>query len=206
MGSCLHKLRSLGLMAAVTAILSVCTGACSSSNCPLDNTVECNIGFYDMDGNATTLADELTVTTLLDGSTVVYIYRKLGEQTVTQSRRDSTLIAQGYTETVSTVRRDTVLLNKVTGASSISVPMSYYCECDTLIFKYASVSSADTVKIWHNNYPYVELPECGSYMFHNISGVSVTDISLDHSEVSKSKVDYEGLENVKLYLNEGATQ
>ena len=139
--------------------------ACYSNNCPMENTVTCNYAFYDSEGNAIAYGDTITVTTLMPGYKTVYIYRKLGNLTVTKEKRDEALIEQGYTETITQQRRDTVLVNKKYGASSIKVPMSYFHEEDTLVIAYKSISLRDTIKIQHSSFPHVELPECLPFPF-----------------------------------------
>lgn len=177
-------------------------GGCSSSNCPLDSTVTCNYGFYDSNGTAVTYTDTITVTTLLPGYKTIYTYRKLGYSTITLNKRNESLIEDGYTEIISETRKDTVLINKVTGVGSIKIPMSYFNETDTLIFKYTSISGRDTLYIHHKSYPFVELPECGTYRFHTINSVESTNsASIDHVEVINNKVNYEGDENISIFFN-----
>lgn len=175
--------------------------ACYSNNCPLENTVTCNYAFYDSEGNAIAYGDTITVTTLKPGYKTVYIYRKLGNLTVTKEERDEALIEQGYTETVTQQRRDTVLINQKYGASSIKVPMSYFHEEDTLVIAYKSISLRDTIKIQHSSFPHVELPECGTYRFHSLRNITATDAAIDHIEISNPTVNYDGNTNVKIYFN-----
>lgn len=175
--------------------------ACYSNNCPLENTVTCNYAFYDSEGNAISYGDTITVTTLKPGYKTVYIYRKLGNLTVTKEERDEALIEQGYTETVTQQRRDTVLINQKYGASSIKVPMSYFHEEDTLVIAYKSISLRDTIKIRHSSFPHVELPECGTYRFHSLRNITATDAAIDHIEISNPTVNYDGNTNVKIYFN-----
>ena len=185
-------------MMGVAALLLV---GCYSNNCPLENTVTCNYGFYDSEGTAITYHDTITVTTLKPGYKTVYIYRKLGNITVTKDNPDPELVEQGYTESTSQQRKDTVLVNKLSGASSMKVPMSYFNEIDTLILSYKSITLKDTIKIKHMGYPNVELPECGTYRFHTLQQVTATDAAIDHIEIGDSKVNYEGKTNIKIYFN-----
>lgn len=194
-------MRGFTAFAASLFTLYVAVSSCSSSNCPLSNEVLCNIYFYDADGNSTTLSDTLTVSTLLDGYRQVYVYRKLGSTNIVLDSLDNSLIEAGFSVSVSTVRNDSVIANKVANVSSVSVPISYYRDCDTLLFQYSSASSYDTVKISHTNYTYVELPECGMYRCHSISGVVTTNVAIDAVEVTRAKIDYEGYENIRLYLS-----
>lgn len=174
---------------------------CYSNNCPLENTVTCNYYFYDADGNAIAYNDYITVSTLMPGYKTVYTYRKLGNATVTKDEQDAELVEQGYTETISEQRKDTILLNKIYNASSIKVPMSYYHEEDTLVFAYESITLKDTIKIRHSSYPHVDLPECGTYRFHSLKSITATEAAIDHIEIADPKVNYQGNKNVKIYFN-----
>ena len=181
--------------------LALLITGCYSNNCPLENVVTCNYGFYDSEGTEIVYGDTITVTTLKPGYKTVYIYRKLGNPTVTREQQDTTLLNQGYTETQSIQRKDTILVNRLAGASSMKVPMSYFHDCDTLVFSYSRITLKDTLKVFHDSYPHVELPECGTYRFHTLKDIKATDAALDHVEISESSVDYDGNTNIKLYFN-----
>ena len=174
---------------------------CSSNNCPLENTVLCNIDFYDESGNHLTLEDTLTVKTLLPGFKQSYYYRKEGYPPVVSEEPVDSLRDNGYTETISQQRRDTILVNKLTEKSSVAVPMSYFQEEDTLVFDYASISNNDTIIVSHVNTPHMELPECGSYMFHIIKNVTSTDAAINRILVKEAKVTYQGHENIQVYFH-----
>lgn len=174
---------------------------CYSNNCPLENTVTCNFGFFDAEGNSISYQDTITVTTLKPGYKTVYTYRKLGNLTVTKDEQDTALINQGYTETTSQQRKDTILLSNKYNVSSIKVPMSYFNEEDTLIFSYRMISLKDTIKIRHTSFPHVELPECGAYRFHSLRGITATDAAIDHIEIINTSVNYDGSTNIKIYFN-----
>lgn len=194
------KLWRIASVAAITtATAAMC--ACYSNNCPLDNAVSCQYGFYDSEGTAITYGDTITVSTLMPGTKTVYIYRKLGNKTVTKDYKDAALIEQGYTESTAEQRRDTVLINNVYSAQSISLPMSYYRNIDTLVVAYHSISVKDTIWVEHEAFPFVELPECGTYRFHTLKKIRSTDAAIDHIEISNPNVNYEGRENVKIYFN-----
>ncbi len=175
--------------------------SCSSNNCPLENRVSCNYHFYDSEGNAIKYTDYLTIKTLRPGSKKEYTYRKLGEQTVVTDVQTPSYVEEGYTETVSDVRNDTVLLNKSNTLTSASLPMSYTGTADTLVFHYGSITAKDTVIISHTPYPFVEMPECGSYMFHTLTGIRCnTNAAIDRIEIANANVNYEGQENIKIYF------
>ena len=174
---------------------------CSASNCPLENTVTCNYGFYDSEGTAVTYNDTITVSTLLPGTKTVYIYRRLGYTTVTLDKQDSSYIKNGYNQSPAVVRRDTILLNRISGASTMSVPMKYFSDNDTIILSYASISNKDTLYVSHDSYSYVELPECGTQRFHTLTGLRSTYSGISGIEIVNPKVNYDGKENVKIYFN-----
>lgn len=175
---------------------------CYSNNCPVENKVTCNFSFYDLEGKAINYNDVITVSTLKPGMKTVYIYRKLGNKTVTTEEPSEELLEQGYQETITQQRNDTVLLNKVSGASSIKVPMSFFNEEDTLVFAYERITLRDTIKIKHTGYTNVELPECGTYRFHTLRSITATDAAIDHIEISNQSVNYKGNTNVKIYFDE----
>ena len=187
-----------GLVVLCVAILMF---GCYSNNCPLNNIVTCNYYFYDVEGTPITYGDTITVTTLMPGHKTVYTYRKLGNPTVTRDYRDTILINQGYTESVSQQRNDTILINRLVGASSMEVPMSYFRDVDTLVFSYGGILLKDTIKIQHDSYPHVELPECGTYRYHTLKSITATDAAIDHIEISNPFVNYEGKENIKIFFN-----
>lgn len=184
----------------------LCVGAliaagCYSNNCPLENTVYCNYKFYDSQGTPISYSDTITVSTLKPGYKTVYIYRKLGNKTVTKESQDTELMNQGYTETQTMQRNDTILLNRIYGASSISLPISYFHTTDTLVFTYERISQCDTIYIEHESYPYVEMPECGSHRFHSLKSITATSAAIDHAEIDNPNVNYDGNNNIKLFFN-----
>lgn len=161
----------------------------------------CNYGFYDSEGTAVTYNDTITVSTLLPGTKTVYIYRRLGYTTVTLDKQDSSYIKNGYNQSTAVVRRDTILLNRISGASTMSVPMKYFSDNDTIILSYASISNKDTLYVSHDSYSYVELPECGTQRFHTLTGLRSTYSGISGIEIVNPKVNYDGKENVKIYFN-----
>ncbi len=179
--------------------LIICS--CSASNCPLESNVTCNYGLYDSNGNPIVLNDELTVTTLLPGYKTVYIYKQLNAETVTLDYQDDSYLERGYSLTISNVRKDTVLINKITNVNTLKIPLSYFAEKDTIILSYASISNKDTIYLQHNNYTHVDLPECGTNRFHTLKNISSTYSGINDVEIVNSTVNYEGNENVKIYFN-----
>ncbi len=175
--------------------------SCSSNNCPLENKVSCNYHFYDCEGNAIFFLVFLIFKTLKPGYKKEYTYRKLGEQSIVTDVQTPEYVELGYTETVQEVRNATILLNKSNTLTSVKLPMSYNYTADTLVFHYGSILAKDTVILQHTPYPYVEMPECGSYMFHVLTGIRSTEAGIDRVEIANPTVNYEGQENVKIYFN-----
>ncbi len=191
-----------GVSKYIACLMSVFTMmACSDNNCPFENMVSCNYFFYDSEGVAIKYSDEITVCTLMPGYKDVYTYRLLGSPSIVRYEHDESLIEAGYTETVTKQRKDTVLVNKLTNASSMKVPMSYFNETDTLVIKYKSISLDDTIKVTHNSYAHVDQPECGTYRYHTLKSVSATDAAIDRVEIVNSKVNFDQAENVRIYFN-----
>ena len=186
---------------AVFVLAMLLLAGCYSNNCPLENQVLCNYYFFDSEGTAITYADTITVTTLKPGYKTIYTYRKLGNSTVTKEVQDADLISQGYTETISQQRNDTILMNRVYNVSSISLPMSYFNKVDTLVFSYGRISLKDTIYLRQESYPNVDLPECGVHRFHSLESVQATDAAIDHIEISNPTVNYEGNENIHIFFN-----
>lgn len=120
---------------------------------------------------------------------------------MTFDQRDTAYINAGYSETISTVRKDTILVNKASDRSFIQVPMSYFNKADTLIFDYSSISGNDTIIIEHEGFAHVELPECGTHVYHHLRSIRATDAAIDHIEIKNPLVDYEGNENIRIYFN-----
>lgn len=188
------------MMAMVLAIVLAAWG-CTSSNCPLESTVTCNYGFYDSEGTAVNYMDTLTVRTLLNGTKTQYTYRKLGYSTVTSDVQDSALIEAGYSERVDIVRRDTILANSLVGVASMKIPMRYFASADTLVLSYASISGKDTIYIEHDSFSNIDLPECGTHRFHTLRTIRSTYAGIDHIEIVHPEVNYDGIENVRIYFN-----
>ncbi len=182
-------------------VLTILIVACSASNCPLESTVTCNYGFYDSEGNPVVYNDTITISTLLDGHKNIFIYRKLGYPTVSLDHQDSSYINNGYSEYKSTVRKDTILINKLSGAHSMKLPMSYFSSTDTLVVTYASISNKDTIYISHDSFSYVDLPECGTHRFHSLKDIKSTESGIFSISIVNPHVNYDGNENVKIYFN-----
>jgi len=162
--------------------------------------VTCNYYFYNSEGTSISYAPAITVSAILPGGRNVYVYRKIGEETVTADKRMQELIDFGYSETIRYQRNDTILINKASGKQYLEVPMSYFNPADTLLFTYSNISNPDTVYVEHDNFSHVDLPECGSFSYHYIKSIRATDNAIDHIEIVNPTVNYDKAENIKIYF------
>ncbi|MBR4365393.1 MAG: hypothetical protein IKP43_01275 [Bacteroidaceae bacterium] len=184
----------------VLTTIAVLSASCSSNNCPLDNTVTCNYYFFDSNDNPISLYDTLTVSVILPGHDTLYTYRMVGNPTINSRKRIDSLVIQGYKEVVSITRHDSILINSIVNASHLELPMSYFNQADTLVFDYYNLRNNDTIYIDHDNMVQVNLPECGSYMFHRITGIKNTDAAIDKIEIINPNVNYERKENIRIHF------
>ena len=96
--------------------------------------------------------------------------------------------------TVDNREEDTVLVNRLTQADSLALPLSYSRAEDTYYFKLAEKGTGketvDTVTVAKENLPHFESVDCNPAMFHTINGVSFTRHAIDSIKVNNNKVTY----------------
>ena len=146
--------------------------ACTNIDCPLDNVVEMTCGLYRAeDGASLTLTHVLTVST--GGS------------------------------------KDSILLNQAQNIDAFLLPLRQGSEMDTLLLNFsdATRSATDTLFISHNNVPHFESLDCPASIFHQLTSVRWTShawkeypLTVDSAAIVRKVVDYENIENIKLYL------
>lgn len=167
-------LKTMG-MAMATAVLTGCTNI----DCPLDNLVEMTCGLYDSDTKLSlTLNDTLTITS------------------------------------PGTLRPDTTLLNRANAVSSFVLPMNETVDADTLLFHFSNAdgkNATDTVFVSHTNEPHFESVDCPTAVFHTLLGVrwtshslSLMPLTIDSIAVVRKPVNYDNIENIKIYLRSSA--
>ena len=154
------------------AVLAVT--ACSNIDCPLDNVVALNCGLYS--------AEEKTSLTLRDTLTVY---------------------GRGF-------GRDTVLLNRALGISSFLLPVRQGFREDTLLLRLSNLEgqeATDTIFLKHTNEPHFESLDCPPAVFHTLQGVrwtshalSLMPLTVDSVAVVRTTVNYDDIENLKIYL------
>ncbi len=149
---------------AVTAII---LGSCSSTDCPLNNVVQCHYTFYSSE----------------------------------------TKKAVAYTDTLSVVTADSVVLNKLVNSQTFALPISYGMAEDTLHFQFRTPERTDNTRIivTHTNTPHFVSLECGTSYFHQITRVTTSSDSsspiIDSVIVSNKDVNYNQNENIRIYLS-----
>lgn len=147
-------------------------GGCSNIDCPLDNVVEMTCGLYSAQTQASfTLTDTLTV-------------KPLG--------------------------RDTVLLNRAENVKSFVLPLSYVGREDTLLLRFSNAqgqSATDTLWIGKTNQKHFESEDCPLSIFHTLQTVhwsshpsSVYPITIDSISLVRPLVNYENIENLRIFL------
>ena len=95
--------------------------------------------------------------------------------------------------------KDSIVVNHITNASNLQLPMSYTHDCDTLVFSYEN-DATDTLFVKHENIPYFISMECGLAMYHRIQSVTHTDAFIDSVAIINDYVNFDYNENIKLYL------
>ncbi len=153
------------------AVNVICFAACSNIDCPLSNTVSAKYIFYSSSSNASAVIKD--------------------------------------TLTVKAMGTDTVLYNLGVNLSELSLPVSYNSSADTLLFcvSNSGESRTDTLVVAHTNEAHFESIDCSPAMFHKIttakviSGTGSTKVTqIDSVAVNNPKVNYNVVENIKVYV------
>ena len=125
--------------------------------------------------------------------------------------RDGAKITMGDTLTVTL--RDSIILNRALGQGSVSLPMSYAGERDTLVFHYTATnaleSATDTLIVSKTNTPHFVSLECGRVVYHSITDVKWTRrapsaecrYAIDSIAVKNPEVSTYAQENLQIYFN-----
>lgn len=143
----------------VAALLAVLLAACSSVDCPVENTVALVCELRKAGGTADTLSiDTLTITT---------------------TRRDG---------------NDTTLINRLTKASSFTLPISSGAEADTFHVTLSDTlgnSRTATLRVAKTDEPHFESVDCAMSHFHTLTATSVEGSGIDSVTIHKTNVDYD---------------
>ena len=159
------------------SLSSVVISSCSTIDCPVQNTVSVQYEIRDKAGAALSLKDSLSVvTTSAEGNNIVL-------------------------EITTRDEKSTTILNRLTGKSSFSLPISYSHPEDILFFCFKdSVKTViDTVWIKKDDIPHFESVDCAAAFFHELTGVRHTHNAIDSLVLINTSVDYD-VQTVHFYL------
>lgn len=143
--------------------------ACSSIECPLNNTVE---AVYALDGDVTQLGGADTLT--------IWAIRSDGNDTV---------------------------LNRMTSASTFSLPVSYHGATDRLVFCLTDTFGTfilDTLYVHKTNEAHFESVDCSPNYFHELTSVESTHHLFESVSIAYPTVNYDTSKtHIYLYLQSG---
>ncbi len=106
------------------------------------------------------------------------------------------------TLTVSAPGTDSILVNRMVGASTLDLPLSYTQDTDTLVLHVygPEFDARDTLWVEKSNTPHFESPDCPTNMFHQIRSVRHSGTFIDSVTITRSLVDYDQTENLRIHL------
>lgn len=157
--------------------LALATAACTNIDCPLDNVVALQCGLYQSEtGAPLTLSDTLTV------------------------RAGGVL--------------DTVLLNRAIGLKDFQLPVRQGAAADTLLLRFANEhgqAAEDSIIVGHEATAHFESLDCPATFFHTLTAVRWTShalgempLTIDRVEIVRPQVNYDNVENLRIYLRSTA--
>jgi len=174
----LRKSRWMGVVAILFTSLALSViSACSTIDCPVQNVVSVQYEIRDKAGNALAIEDTLSVaTTRYDGNDI--------HLDITTHHTD----------------RD-VVLNRLTGESAFSLPISYNHPEDILYFSFTDSKKTlvDTVWIKKDDIPRFESVDCSAAFFHELTNVKHTHHAIDSLVLINTSVTYD-VQTVHFYL------
>mgnify|MGYP003370864871 CR=1 FL=1 len=146
---------------------------CSNIDCPLDNVVAMQCNLY---------ASETRTPLQLDNASL----------------------------TITPAGRDTVLLNQASGIRSFLLPLKQSGTQDTLLLHLTNKegqSATDTLFVTHTPQPHFESVDCPVVVFHALAAVRATShplsmlpLTVDSVSLVRSIVNYDDIENVRIFL------
>jgi len=89
---------------------------------------------------------------------------------------------------------DTLLLNRLTGKSAFSLPISYSHPEDVLVFVKADTAgyyTLDTLWLKKDDIPHFESVDCAAHFFHRLTAVRYSRNGIDSVSIVNPKVDYD---------------
>jgi len=89
---------------------------------------------------------------------------------------------------------DSVLINKVVGVDSVSLPMSYSRTEDTFYFQFNTTSDTvliDTVVVAKENYPHFDAVDCNPTFYHTVTDVRYTRNAIENIDINNHNITYD---------------
>lgn len=106
--------------------------------------------------------------------------------------------------------RDTLLLNRAHNIDRFALPLRHKAGTDTLLIRFSNATGAtaeDTLFVTHDSFAHFENIDCPANIFHRISSVRHTShalsrfpLTLDHADIIRPLVDYDDIENLRIFL------
>ena len=163
----------------VMCLIGMAVAACTSIDCPVNNSVRTYYALMKADGKPDTLKND---------TMWVWTQRINGTDTVISRQ------IQGNLE-----------INCLFGssASTFDLPISYTQPEDVLYMLIRSSTGKryyDTIRIKKENMPHFESVDCQAAYFHKITAVSSTKHIIDSIRLNNPNVNYDTNENIHLYL------
>ena len=116
--------------------------------------------------------------------------------------RDGSRVSITDTLTVTSGKNGPTLLNRSVNTNWLNVPLSYWQDEDTLVFKIKGKDYfyRDTVWITKSNQVHYESPDCPTTLFHDIQSVRSTHVFIKDIIITRSSVNYEQTTNLQIRL------
>lgn len=105
---------------------------------------------------------------------------------------------------------DTVLINRITQVNHILLPLREGGDLDTLLLQFSNAAeqtATDTLFVSHTRQPHFESVDCPASVFHTITAVRATShplselpLTIDSVSVVRSAVNYDDIENIRIFL------
>lgn len=159
------------LSVSVVSLLIFVSG-CSNIECPLDNIVVMTCGLYSADTH-----EHLKLQETLD---------------------------------VLPLGKDTVLLNRASDITDFMLPLRQVADADTFLLRFTDRTGkvgTDTLIVSHANIPHYESIECPATVFHTLTDVKWkqqengdSPLSIDSVALVRTAVNYDDVENLRIYL------
>ena len=120
-------------------------------------------------------------------------------KTDTDGKESKYKIQEALTVSLMVNGSDSIAINHIQDTDNLMLPMSYTNNRDTVIFRTES-GIYDTLFVDHENIPYYISMECGTVMYHNLTGIEYTGNIIDSAVIVNKYIKFDNNGNIKLYL------